>query len=395
MDASNAAATAIRGRWAVAAIFLVNGFVVGSWAPQIPVFLTRLGISEFTLGLLILLFGAGAVSAMIWAGHLIPRHGSKKVTALFAVSCCFGLLIVALAPSVWTAAIAMYVFGGTIGATDVSMNANAVTAERRLGRAIMSSSHGFWSLGGFVGGGAGGIVIQNYGHVAHAAMVSVAAIAITAAALRHLVADLPLAQEHRKFSLPRNPTVYVIGAMALLCMNSEGAVLDWGALYLRQELGSDIATAGFAFGAFAGAMALMRFVGDGVRNRLGSVTTFRISALVAAAGMLVAGLSPWPWLAIAAYAVSGLGIANTVPILFSAAGNQPGVSPGAGVSVVTTMGYSGILAAPSIIGFVGERTGFAPIFVAISFILLMICLMAGLTRAADFSPDSKDPMIPL
>ena len=395
MDASNAAATAIRGRWAVAAIFLVNGFVVGSWAPQIPVFLTRLGISEFTLGLLILLFGAGAVSAMIWAGHLIPRHGSKKVTALFAVSCCFGLLIVALAPSVWTAAIAMYVFGGTIGATDVSMNANAVTAERRLGRAIMSSSHGFWSLGGFVGGGAGGIVIQNYGHVAHAAMVSVAAIAITAAALRHLVADLPLAQEHRKFSLPRNPTVYVIGAMALLCMNSEGAVLDWGALYLRQELGSDIATAGFAFGAFAGAMALMRFVGDGVRNRLGSVTTFRISALVAAAGMLVAGLSPWPWLAITAYAVSGLGIANTVPILFSAAGNQPGVSPGAGVSVVTTMGYSGILAAPSIIGFVGERTGFAPIFVAISFILLMICLMAGLTRAADFSPDSKDPMIPL
>ena len=395
MDASNAAATAIRGRWAVAAIFLVNGFVVGSWAPQIPVFLTRLGISEFTLGLLILLFGAGAVSAMIWAGHLIPRHGSKKVTALFAVSCCFGLLIVALAPNLWTAAIAMYVFGGTIGATDVSMNANAVTAERRLGRAIMSSSHGFWSLGGFVGGGAGGIIIQNYGHVAHAAMVSVAAIAITAAALRHLVADLPLAQEHRKFSLPRNPTVYVIGAMALLCMNSEGAVLDWGALYLRQELGSDIATAGFAFGAFAGAMALMRFVGDGVRNRLGSVTTFRISALVAAAGMLVAGLSPWPWLAIAAYAVSGLGIANTVPILFSAAGNQPGVSPGAGVSVVTTMGYSGILAAPSIIGFVGERTGFAPIFVAISFILLMICLMAGLTRAADFSPDSKDPMIPL
>ena len=395
MDASNAAATAIRGRWAVAAIFLVNGFVVGSWAPQIPVFLTRLGISEFTLGLLILLFGAGAVSAMIWAGHLIPRHGSKKVTALFAVSCCFGLLIVALAPNVWTAAIAMYVFGGTIGATDVSMNANAVTAERRLGRAIMSSSHGFWSLGGFVGGGAGGIVIQNYGHVAHAAMVSAAAIAISAAALRHLVADLPLAQEHRKFSLPRNPTVYVIGAMALLCMNSEGAVLDWGALYLRQELGSDIATAGFAFGAFAGAMALMRFVGDGVRNRLGSVTTFRISALVAAAGMLVAGLSPWPWLAITAYAVSGLGIANTVPILFSAAGNQPGVSPGAGVSVVTTMGYSGILAAPSIIGFVGERTGFAPIFVAISFILLMICLMAGLTRAADFSPDSTDPMIPL
>jgi fucose permease len=395
VDTSNPITSAIRGRWAVAAIFLVNGFVVGSWAPQIPVFLTRLDISEFTLGLLILLFGAGAVSAMVWAGYLIPKHGSKKVTALFAVSCCFGLLLVALAPNVWTAAVAMYIFGGTIGACDVSMNANAVTVEKKLGRAIMSSSHGFWSLGGFVGGGLGGILIQNWGHLAHAALVSVAAIAIAAVALRHLVADLPVAHEHKKFSLPRNPAVYIVGVMALLTMNSEGAVLDWSALYLRQELGSDIATAGFAFGAFAGMMALMRFVGDGVRNRLGAVMTFRISTLVSAAGMLVAGLSPWPWLAIAAFAVSGLGIANTVPILFSAAGNQLGVNPGAGVSVVTTMGYSGILAAPSIIGFVGERTGFSPVFVAIAIILLLICLLSGMTKAADFSADSNDPVLPL
>jgi predicted MFS family arabinose efflux permease len=399
VDSSNPITSAIRGRWAVAAIFLVNGFVVGSWAPQIPVFLTRLEISEFTLGLLILLFGAGAVSAMVWAGHLIPKHGSKIVTTLFAVSCCFGLMLVALAPSVWTAAVAMYIFGGTIGATDVSMNANAVSAEKKLGRAIMSSSHGFWSLGGFIGGGAGGIIIQNWGHLAHAALVSVAALAITAAAVGRLVSDPPTPVEHKKFSLPRNPTVYVIGVMALLTMNSEGAVLDWGALYLRQELGSDIATAGFAFGFFAGAMALMRFLGDGVRNRLGSVATFRISILVSAAGMLVAGLSaifaPWPWLAIAAFAVSGLGIANTVPILFSAAGNQAGVSPGAGVSVVTTMGYSGILAAPSIIGFVGERTGFAPIFIAIAIILALLSLLSSLTRTADFSPDSSDPVLPL
>lgn len=399
VDTSNSISTAIRGRWAVAAIFLVNGFVVGSWAPQIPVFLARLGISEFTLGLLILLFGAGAVSAMVWAGHLIPKHGSKMVTACFAVSCCFGLLMVALAPNVWTAAVAMYVFGGTIGATDVSMNANAVTVEKKLGRAIMSSSHGFWSLGGFAGGSLGGIAIQSWGHLAHAAIVSAVTIAVVAAALRHLVADLPVAQEHKKFMLPRSPTVYIIGVMALLTMNSEGAVLDWGALYLRQELGSDIATAGFAFGFFAGTMALMRFLGDGVRNRLGSVNTFRISILVSAAGMLVAGLSailaPWPWLAIAAFAVAGLGIANTVPILFSAAGNQAGVSPGAGVSVVTTMGYSGILAAPSIIGFVGERTGFAPIFIAIAIILALLSLLSGLTRTADFSPDSNDPVLPL
>lgn len=395
MDATSQAAIARRGRWAVAAIFFMNGFVLGSWAPQIPVFLTRLDITEFTLGLLLLVFGAGAVSAMVWTGHLIPRYGSKATTTWFAVACCFGLLVVAMAPNVVTAAIAMYIFGGTIGATDVSMNANAVTVEKRLGRAIMSSSHGFWSLGGFVGGGSGGLLIQNLGHLSHAVIVTAVAAIVTALAVRHLVADLPMPREHQKFSLPRKPGVYIVGIMALLCMNSEGAVLDWGALYLRQELGSDIATAGFAFGFFAGAMALMRFMGDVVRNSLGAVTTFRISGGVAAAGMLVAGLTSSPIVAIAAFAVCGLGIANMIPILFSAAGNQPGVSPGAGVSVVTTMGYSGILVAPSVIGFVGERTGFSPIFIAIAGILVAVALASGLTRSADFSPDSSDPVLPL
>lgn len=395
MDANNDSTVAIRGRWAVAAIFFMNGLVLGAWAPQIPVLLMRLEITEFTLGLLLLLFGAGAVSSMVLAGHLIARYGSKRITTLFAISCCFGLLIVALAPTVATAAVAMFIFGGTFGATDVSMNANAVTVEKRLGRAIMSSSHGFWSLGGFVGGSTGGLMIVNWGHLAHAVIVTIVAGMITAVAIRHLVADPQIAQQHRKFTLPRQPGIYVLGVMALLVMNSEGAILDWGALYLNQELGSDIATAGLAFGAFAGAMAVMRFLGDGVRNRLGAVTTFRISCLVASAGILVAGLSPWAWLAIGAFAVAGLGIANTVPILFSAAGNQPGTSSGAGVSVVTTMGYSGILVAPSLIGFIGERTGFAPIYIAIALMLALMFLAAGMTRNADFSTDSQDPVLPI
>ncbi len=219
MDASNASILAQRGRWAVATIFFMNGFVLGSWAPQIPLLLTRLAITEFTLGLLLLLFGAGAVSAMVLAGHLIPKHGSKADTTLFAISCCFGLLLVALAPGVATAAVAMYVFGGTFGATDVSMNANAVTVERRLGRPIMSSSHGFWSLGGFVGGGAGGLMIQAWGHLPHAVIVTIAAAIMTAAAIRHLVPDLPIAEEHRTFSLPPRPGGYLVGFMALPCMN--------------------------------------------------------------------------------------------------------------------------------------------------------------------------------
>ncbi|SFO48551.1 Fucose permease [Mesorhizobium sp. NFR06] len=379
---------ATRGRWAVAGIFLANGFLTGSWAPQIPVFLTRLDISKFTLGLLILLFGVGAVIAMTWCGHLISRHGSRTVTRLFGICGSFGLLIVALAPNVPLAAIAMLIFGGSIGGMDVAMNSNAVVVERRLSRAIMSSSHGFWSLGGFAGGALGGYTIESYGYLSHAIMVTVIAFAVVAIAINYLVAEeRPRAVEHRKFTLPRHATVYLVGLMALLTMISEGAVLDWAALFLHQELGADLAIAGLAYAAFSGVMALMRFLGDGVRNRFGAVATLRGSALIAAAGMLVAGLSPSPYLAIAAFAFCGFGIANMVPIIFSAGGNQEGMSSGTGMSVVTTMGYSGILVAPSAIGFVAERSSFGPIFIALSGLLVVVLLMAGLAYRAEFAAE--------
>src|SRR5690606_36140997 len=155
------------------------------------------------------------------------------------------------------------------------------------------------------------------------------------------------------------------------------------ALYLRQELGAGIAAAGFAFAAFSATMAVMRFTGDAIRNHFGAVATLRISSLVAAAGMLAGGLAPNPVLAIAAFGLAGLGIANIVPIAFSAAGNQPGMSPGAGLSVVTVMGYSGILLAPSVIGFIAGHTGFAPVFASLAGLLFIIFLLAGFAAAAD------------
>src|SRR5690606_6668279 len=104
-----------------------NGFIIGSWAPQIPLVLSRLGITETTLGLLILVFGLGALVAMPWCGYLMARHGSRAVLRVFAVLASFALLFVALANTLWLVAPAMFFLGGVIGAMDVAMNTNAVT----------------------------------------------------------------------------------------------------------------------------------------------------------------------------------------------------------------------------------------------------------------------------
>ncbi len=374
------------GRWAVAACFFVNGFMVGSWAPQIPVVASRFELSETALGLLILVFGCGAVSVMPLCGYLIGRLGSRRVLRVAAVVCALSFAGLVAATQIWQMVAALLFFGAFLGAMDISMNANAVAVERSLGRAVMSSSHGFWSLGGFVGAGLGGVLLERYGYMAHAGMVVAFAFVIALAMLPFLIVEArPVAGQAggTRAGFPRNPMVYVTGLVALTCMLPEGAVLDWAALYLRQEMGAGIAEASLAFTAFSGTMAVMRFAGDRLRNRFGAVRTLRYSGIVATIGMLGAGLAPTPSLAIIAFALSGMGIANMVPIVFSAAGNQPGLSPGAGMSVATTIGYSGMLVAPSLVGFIAERTGFAPIFLAFSVLLALVLSMAGLVRSAD------------
>ncbi len=371
-------------RVAVALAFVANGLVIGAWAPQIPALADRLELSESRLGLLILVFGLGALAAMPWCGGLIARYGSRRPLVAFAALMPLSLPAVVLAPDFTVAAFAMFGFGALIGGMDVAMNANAVAVERHLDRAIMSSSHGFWSLGGFAGAAAGGFVLQASGALAQSVLAGFIAGLLSLGVARYALRDAPPpAEAVQRARWPLKPLPYLLGLAALLGMIPEGAVLDWAALYLQREHAAGLAQASLAFALFSAAMALMRFSGDAVRDRFGAVATLRASCLVAGVGLVGAGLSPSPELAIAFFALVGLGLANIVPIAFSAAGNQTGLAPGVGMSVATTMGYSGILVAPSAIGFIGEYTGFAPIFVVLALLILLLAIFAPVVSIAD------------
>lgn len=372
-------------RLAVSLLFLMNGFMVGAWAPKIPDFAERLLLSKSELGLMILLLGAGSLTLMPIAGALMARYGSARVAKIMAILLLPSLLLLTYAGKVWVAAVAIFWFGGFMGAMDVAMNTNAVAVERSMGRAIMSSCHAFWSLGGLIGSSTGGVLISLLGITTHATIATALAVLMLAVAWPLVLRDPPAAAEQaeRKRGLPLQPLPWIFGCMALFSMIPEGAVLDWGAFYVRQELGADLIVSGFAFAAFSGTMALMRFLGDLVRDRFGAVKTLQGSALIALFGMLLAGLAVHPFMAIAGFALCGLGIANMVPIAFSAAGNIPGLASGVGLSVATFMGYSGLLAAPSIIGFVAEHVGFAPVFLTLPLLLLIVFLLSGLARHAD------------
>lgn len=372
-------------RWAVSILFFVNGLIVGSWAPKLPVLLSRLSITEATLGLIVLGLGIGSLVMMPVFGAMVARRGSRQAVTLGAWLAAPSLIWISVAPDLWSVAAAVFLFGGVIGGMDVAMNANAVAVERARDRAIMSSCHGFWSLGAFAGAGAGGAVIQAGGDMLHAVLVTAVALAALSWALPRLLTDAPAKDTPRApLRLPRTALPYLLGLMALTSMVPEGAILDWAAVYLEREMGASLAVAGWGFAACAGTMATMRFLGDALRLRFGAVRTLRISAAIAMAGLALAGLGTAPAAAIAGFALAGIGIANMVPIALSAAGNMPGLAAGVGLSVVTIMGYSGILLAPGSIGWLAEKLSLGTIYLGLAVLLLVPLALSRLVATADF-----------
>lgn len=384
-------------RRAVSALFLLNGLAIGSWAPKLPVLMARLNISESVAGLLVLVLGLGSITIMPLYGALVAQRGSAPALRLAALMMLPALLLISLAGSVWTVAVAVFLFGGAVGGMDVAMNANAVAVERARGRAIMSSCHGFWSLGGLAGAGAGGVAIMRLGETGHAVAVTLVMAGGLAWALPRLLAEpaepMPAGATvaRARVRLPRTGLPYLVGVMALACMIPEGAIIDWAAVYLQSEMGAPLGLAGWGFGACAGTMAVMRFAGDGLRQRFGAVRVLRAGALVAMAGLAIAGLAGSAGIAILGFALAGIGIANLVPIAFSAAGNMPGVASGVGLSVVTTMGYSGILLAPASIGWLAEHVSFASIYLGLAALFAVPLLMSRIARSADF--DAPEPAL--
>ena len=375
----------LRHRVAVSTMFLLNGMMVGGWAPAIPAFKDKHGLAESELGLMILLIGVGSLITMPITGAIIARRGSTGILMVAACICTVLLPLALFAPSLPFAIAALLAFGGGMGAMDVSMNANAARVEEIHAREIMASCHGFWSLGALIGAGAGGLLLGQFGLPGQAIGIALAMITGTALALPALMRDTVQRGEGIEvpsLALPRSLTLWLIAGVALAAFTAEGAILDWAALYLRDEREVPQEMAGYAFAAFSAMMALVRFAGDPIRMRLGAVRMMQISAGIAVVGFLIAGLAPNLPITLAGFAIAGLGLANLVPISFAAADRVPGIPRGIGISIATISGYAGLLIAPPLIGFIAERVPLSIIFAGVAILPLYCLLVAASVRRA-------------
>jgi predicted MFS family arabinose efflux permease len=369
--------------WApIAAMFFVNGAIYGVWATQIPLAKSRLGLDPSVLGGTLVSLGLGAIAAMAASGWVIARIGAAALTRITGVAFCVLLPLVCVAPSAASLAVLLFLFGASGGLMDVAMNVAAAAAERQIGRPYMSSFHGMWSIGGFIGAGVGTLLLTFLSGPWQGLALAIALAAIFALGQFHLPRERPRSDSAKSALLALRPSfrALLIGVMAALCFSGEGAVLDWAAIYLRDSLDAAIERANVGYAAFSGAMAIGRFLGDGVRRRIDGAALVRGGCVFVFAGLLAGPLSNNVAVAIAGYFLAGLGFSNMVPVLFSAAGALP--RPETQVAAVSTLGYAGLLAAPPLFGFVAQATSLAGIFYLAAAATALIAAMASVCAPA-------------
>ncbi|MGW0394484.1 MFS transporter [Streptomyces sp. NPDC003042] len=387
-------------RLAIAAVFCAHGAVTGSFATRIPWIQDHAQLSAGTLGLALAFPALGAALAMPLAGRINHRFGARTALRALLAMWTLSLILPSLAPNLPTLCFALFVYGATSGMSDVAMNALGVETENRLGRSIMSSLHGMWSVGALLGSAAGTVAA----HAGAGARVHhlIAALALTAAGLVAVRGVLDLkagadAQAPAHFALPPQSAL-LIGAIGFCAVFAEGASLDWSAVYLRDVLHTDAGPAAASTTAFALTMAVARLAGDRVVDRFGAVATVRVGGLLATAGGVLVVTAGHPATAMAGFGLIGLGIAVVVPLAFAAAARS-GPAPAQAIAGVATITYTSGLIAPSAIGAVADATSLVVSFGLVTLLAFALVVGAAVLRrkpsAAGTAPADRDEPVRL
>ncbi len=383
-------------------MFAAHGFIYASFAVRIPAVKEQVSASSAALGLALLGLSAGAVATMLLAGALCRRFGSPRMTVISCALLSATLVLPALARSAITLGLLLAVFGAAYGCLNVAMNSVAVDIVAALRRPVMPGFHAAWSFGGLAGAVLGGLLAPHLSPVRHLLLIALAGLLVSAVAGHMLLTRSRLLRQAATASAERTapadrapqdgkrvpvgrgafPTVRAVGLFGLIALCAaydEGAVGDWGALHLRQDLGAGAGLAAAGYAAFALAEASGRLSGTALLERLGRTPVLILGGLTACAGMLVASLAPDVWLALAGFALTGLGLANLFPVAIARAGLLAGSS---GVALTSTLGYSGFLLGPPAIGFLAGAFSLRAGLTTLSFLALAAAAIAYLSRDA-------------
>lgn len=385
-------ARAVRARNAVATVFALNGLALASWMARIPDVRDLLGLTPGEIGRVLLALAVGSLIALPTSGFVVSKIGAARTVAGGSVLVALGLTLAGIgadtAGVVAGVAAGLVLFGYGSGSWDVAMNVEGAAVERLLGRTIMPRFHAAFSLGTVTGAGlSAGLAAVGVPVVAHLATVSIVAMIVTIIATRSF---LPHAAEVEaedgapveKISVLtawREPRTLLIGLMVMCAALVEGIANDWLALGLVDgyEVSNTVGAIGFAI--FLSAMTVGRMAGTQLVDRFGRLPVLRVSAVLAAGGVLLVVFGGSLWVALVGSIVWGFGAALGFPLGMSAGADDPRRAA-ARVSVVASVGYTAFLAGPPILGWLGDHEGVLNALLAVAVAATVLGLVSPAAR---------------
>ena len=329
----------------------------------------------------------GLILTQVAAGALTARLGSRPLILAGACGYAAGLVPVAGAESLAALASTLALVGAANGVLDLAMNVHGLTVERRIGRPILSGLHAAFSFGALAGAAVGAAAAgAGVGVTAHLPVVAATGVAVAVIATTQL---LPSGADAR----PEGPRIAApsrallgLGAFAFCVLLSEGAVNDWSAVYLEEELGAGESAAALGLAAFSVTMAFGRLAGDRTTERHGAGRLARGGALAAALGGAAAVTAATTAVAVAGFALMGAGLATLFPLALRAAAAHQGA---ASVAAVSATGYAGFMAGPPVVGGLAEAADLRVGLAAVAALCLAAALLSRGVAKAPASPASR------
>lgn len=366
--------------FAPAWVFASLNILFGTWAIYIPTVKEDLQIDKAALGMAIFFLSLGVFTIFPIASRLINRLGVGRATWIGVLLICATALLPMLAPSFLSLAIALYFFGATNGFTDISMNTLVTEIEKEDKQNFMSAAHGFFSLGGVLAGLGSFLIPVLNNRVLHMGLAILLVLIVSLIFHRQYKHILAAPIEKEPFGFRNFKPLLLLGLFSFVVMGSEGAIVDWSGLFLKEVSLAPEAIWGAGFLGFQFMMTLGRFLGDAISDRVGSMKIIVMGAGLAVLGYLLV-LTTQTALAITGFALTGLGFSVIVPELFRIGGNVKGVESSQGVAFIAGTGYSGFLVGPVILGFIAEKFSLNTTFITLLLCSLLVFLATFVLQA--------------
>ncbi|MCK0147387.1 MFS transporter [Arenibacter sp. F26102] len=348
-------------------VFASINILFGTWAIYIPTVKEKLGIDKADLGIAIFFLSLGVFVIFPVAAKIINWLGVGKATWYGILFSCLAALLPLLAPNYYSLLGALFLFGASSGITDIAMNTLVTEIEKEDQQNFMSASHGFFSLGGVFAGLGSFLIFTINNPALHMLYAVVLVFVINYIFHKHYKHIVAAPVEKEPFSLKLFKPLLVLGIVSFIVMGGEGAIVDWSGLYLQEISMAPETLIGTGFLAFSAMMTLGRFLGDSISASIGSIKIVALGASIAIIGFLFV-LATHTYMAIAGFALIGLGFSVIIPELFRIGGTVKGVDSSQGVSFIAGTGYSGFLLGPVVLGFVAESFS-----LKYTFVILLVC----------------------